>query len=408
MLATQGERVGLEVLVDSLETTGHLGYVYLTRVTGQDFGWGRDGKGLESWRKWLAGFTADEYRERVRRERLSPDVRRAGQQAFDAALKSLADGSPRSAVAEALRQLAGKLPSSDAAPEATELAKQLEAEAKEEALWKEPPSSEALSGDARTAWLVHHLRDARGIPLRFDGYTSVLPAKGKGAAPAKAPIVELLSRGPQAIPLLLSLLEDRRTIRATAWATRKVSQREWDSVHVVLRYQDAALEMLNALLPPPTYERKYTATYLSAEDFEARAESIAEVRSWAEDTAGKTPAEMEWVGIRRAPTREALETIRRVVADRKEVARALAELRAMFAGSRAEIWRPAICQLMIDLGDTSKAKELIEEFDAGKYSKQAAPYGEDSGAAFQAEEIATRIKEKYGGAAEATADPAMK
>src|SRR5205085_10171793 len=141
------------------------------------------------------------------------------------------------------------------------------------AAWKELPSPASLAGDERAAWLVYHLRDAKGARLPFDGYTSVLPSRDKGAGPAGGPVAGLLAGGAKSVPILLGLLEDRRPIRAAGWASRRVSDREWDSVTVVLRYQDAALEMLNDLLPSPTYERKYTATYLSAEDPDAQRET---------------------------------------------------------------------------------------------------------------------------------------
>ena len=38
-VASQGEKSGMQPLIKSLGETGHLGYVYLRRLTGCDYGW---------------------------------------------------------------------------------------------------------------------------------------------------------------------------------------------------------------------------------------------------------------------------------------------------------------------------------------------------------------------------------
>jgi hypothetical protein len=406
VLAVHGEKAGLEVLVDSLEQTGHLGYVYLTRVADVDLGWDQDGSALIAWRKWLAGFTDDEYRERVRRRRLSPEVRRGGKEEFEAAVQALCEGADRTAVAGRLREFAKRFPMADTVPDALEAARELDREATEDAAWKEPVDSASLAGDARTTWLVHHLRDAKGAHLRFDGYTSVLPSRRKGDPPATGPVAELVAGGTRSVPVLLGLLEDRRPIRAAGWTMKRTSAREWESVRVVLRYQDAALEMLNVLLPTPTYDRKYTADYLSTEDPEDRAATIADVRSWAEETAGKSVLAARWAGIRRASTREALVAIRRIAVEAHQQKEALEELRKMFEGGRHRIFRPSICEVMADLGDTSRVAQVIAALDEGEYGSFESAVEEDSAVGHNAEMTARRIKEKYGKAAAPDPDPA--
>ncbi len=396
VLAAHGERAGLEVLVASLERTGHLGYVYLTRVAPEDFGWNRDGTSLAKWRKWLDGFTAEEYRERVRRERMSPEARNAGHEEYEAAIEGLTSGAARPAVAERLRAYARAHPRADLVPDALELADRLEDEAKEDAAWEEPAAPGSLSPEARTAWLVYHLRDATGTRLPFDGYTSVLPRRGTGVGPPKGPVADLLAGGRVSLPVLLTMLEDRRPIRAAGWGSRRVSDREWDSVLVVLRYQDAALEMLNALLPTPTYERKHTADYLSSQGAEDRTELIADVRRWADDATSKSPAEMRWIGIRRSGTYDALKGIRQIAGEEKRTADALAELRKMFEGGRPWIFQPMICEVMADLGDTSKVAEVLESLRSGKYSAQMLTVEGDSAVGINAEMTARRIEQKYG------------
>jgi hypothetical protein len=393
VLAAHGEKAGLEVLVDSLQRTGHLGYVHLTGVSGQNFGWNRDGSSLPAWRAWLATFTAEEYREKARRERLSPAVRHGGRKEYEAAVRALCDGADRAAVAAQFRAFAQAFPLADAVPTALELAQRLEEQAKQDAAWHDPGPSATLSEEARAARVVHRLRDARGVELPFDGYTSVV-ARPKAASPAGDPVVELLAGGAKSIPLLLGLLEDRSPIRAAG-------RGDWDSVPIVLRVQDAALEVLNLLLPTPTYERAHTATYLSAEEPEDRKRTIADVRSWAEQTGGKSADEIRWAGLRRAGTREALEGLRRLATDPKRRDEVLAELRKMFEGGRHWIHQPAVCELMAELGDTSKVEAVLQALDAGKYSDSMMEVEGDSSAALQAEATARRIKEKYGASARA-------
>lgn len=399
VLAAHGEKAGLEVLVASLEQTGHLGYVYLTRVAPEDFGWDRDGSSLPTWKKWLDGFTEEEYRERVRRERMSPAARNAGREEYEAAIEELISGAARPAVAERLRAYAKAYPQADLVPDALELADRLEEEAKEDAAWKEPATPASLSAEERAAWLVYHLRDATGIRLPFDGYTSVLPPRGTATAPPKGPVADLLAGGSSSIPVLLAMLEDRRPIRAAGWGSRRVSDRRWHSVLVVLRYQDAALEMLNAMLPTPTYERKRTADYLSSEGPEDRTELIADVRRWADDTRNRSPAELRWIGIRRSGTYDALKEIRRIAVEEKRTAEALAELRMMFEGGRHWIFQPKICEVMADLGDTSKVAAVLESLGAGTYSAQMLTVEGDSAVGINAERTARRIQQRYGKAA---------
>lgn len=405
VLAVHGEKAGLEVLVDSLEQTGHLGYVYLTRVAPEDFGWNRNGSSLAKWRAWLDGLTEEGYREQVRRRRMSPEDRAAGRTELVAALDAYAGGTPRSDVAARLRAFTKSFPRSDWAADAGELADRLEEEVKEDAAWVEPPAPATLAPEARTAWLVFHLRDATGWALPFDGYVTVLPRRGKGAPAPSGPVAELLAAGKASAPTLLGLLEDRRPVRAWEWAMKRVSEREWRSVPVVLRYQDVALELLNTILPVPTYERKHTADYLSAQDPDDRAELIADVRDWAEQTSKANPAELRMIGVRRSRTFDALKQLRQIAVDPKQRPEALAELNRMYDGGRPEIFRPMICEVMADLGDTSKVADVIEGLESGKYAMQMATEEGDSAVGFKAEAAAQRIRAKYGKAAGAAPGP---
>ena len=405
VLAAHGEKAGLEVLVASLEQTGHLGYVYLTRLAPDDLGWNRDGSSLAVWRAWLDGFSADEYRERVRRERMSPADLDAGSDEYQGAIDALRSGEPRTEVAARLRAYASAFPLAYPVSEARELASRLDEEAKEDAAWVEPASPATLSPDARTAWLVHHLRDATGTYLPFDGYTTFLPRRGPDASPAAGVVAELLAAGRASLPLLLRLLEDRRPVRAAGRGMRQVETHRWTSVPIVLRYQDVALELVNALLPPPTYDRPRSADYLSDAGPADRARLIDDVRRWAQETATSTPAELRWVAVRRSGTVDALSRLRWLAVDETQGPAVRAELHRMFAGGRPAIFRPLICEVMSDLGDTSKVAVVLEALEAGAYSMQRVTEDGDRDAGSKAEAAAQRIRAKYGKAAGAAPGP---
>lgn len=403
VLASHGEKQGLEILVDSLAETGHLGYVLLTRVAGTDFGWRRDGSSLVRWREWLAGFTEEEYRARVRRKRLLAEVRADGEKEFAAAAATLREQGDRGAAAAQFRAFALKFPRADAVEDALEIARLLDVEAKEDTAWREPASPDALAPPERIAWLVHHLRDARGRTRPLEGYCSVLLPPPKGAAAASNAAADLLKIGTPAIPTLLGLLEDRRPIRATGYS-RRPHQRS-----MVLRYQDAALEILNELLPTPTYERRATAAYLSDAEPPERKALIADVRAWAADTAGKTPEELLWVGLRRSPPSEALEGLRRLSAEKSRSKGILEELRRLYDGGGSPLLRPSIVELMADLGDASRVPEVLRALDEGKFSMNAVDSPDDVPASIVAAQTAQRLRarfEKSGPAAPSSPDPA--
>ncbi len=394
MLAVHGEKAGLQVLVDSLEETGHLGYVYLTRVAPEDFGWNQDGSSLARWREWLGRFSEAEYRERTRRSRLPKNAREAGDEELRAAATALRDGADRASAAAKFRGIVARFPDADAAPRALEVADSLDAEVKEDAVWKEPATPPAPGDPNRVAWLVHHLRDVRGFERHSISYTTVLPPRRRGEPAVETPATAFVAMGPAAVPTLLGLLEDRRPIRAFGWTTYRAGPREWRSRLVVLRVQDAALEILNVLLPTPTYERKHTATYLSAEDPPDREALIADVRSWAEQTLGKTGDEATWAGVRRAKAEDAVAQLRRLANEgkKKEV---LDELRRMYA-ERSWLFRPIIVELMAELGDRSKVDEIVRTLADGAYTSHGYVEDGDSAVGLNAESAAQRVRDKYG------------
>jgi hypothetical protein len=78
--------------------------------------------------------------------------------------------------------------------------------------------------------------------------------------------------GTSRLPALVDLLEDRRPIRAVGY---------WRSFHpprTTLRYQDAANQILNEVLPDAPYMRRTTSSYFFSEDANDRATLIDKIR----------------------------------------------------------------------------------------------------------------------------------
>jgi hypothetical protein len=87
--------------------------------------------------------------------------------------------------------------------------------------------------------------------------------------------MELRSLGQAAIPARLDLLEDRRPIRAVGY------WRDFHPTRTILRYQDAAIQILNDVLPDAPYMPRTTSSYFSGEDADERAKLIDKIRkSW--------------------------------------------------------------------------------------------------------------------------------
>ena len=394
MLAAHGEKVGLEILVDSLQHRGHFGYIYLRRVAPEDFGWNADGSSYRRWRDWLDRLSEEEYRESTRRARLPAKVRGAGDAPLLTAARAFRDGAERTVAAERFRGVALKFPDADAAPLAREIADAIDQEVEEDAAWKGPETPPAPGDPKRLEWLVHHLRDVKGVRRYSVSYTTVLPPRHRGEPAVETPATELLALGPAAVPTLLGLLDDRRPIRAFGWTMQRVGPRSWGRRLVVLRVQDAALEILNALLPPPTYDRPHTATYLSAQDPRSHAATVADVRSWAEKTLGKSGDEAVWAGIRRARTEDAVAQLRRMATSGRQDA-VLEELRRM-CEERSWLHRPIIVELMAQLGDRSRVGEIVKTLAEGKYSSHLHVGDGDSAVSLRAEAAAKRVRDRYG------------
>lgn len=308
-LASQGEKSSIRELIASLRQSGHLGSVYLRRVSGKDYGWD-----IGLWESWDQETSAKVFQERAREwirqlparkewekfaalyssqafeqfdpddtaHRLSAEDRRQLTEMqtakawgiLESAIQSLQEEGNRQLAAERFRQVATKYADTYYAKESQELADLLDEMVKEDRAWQEPIDASALSQSELITYHIYHLRDVVAHQWSQPGYCDVLSEsfsleKGNNAAK------ELRSLGQAAIPALLDLLEDRRPIRAVGY------WRDFHPTRTILRYQDAAIQILNEVLPDDPYMRRTTSSYFSSEDADDRAKLIDKIRkSW--------------------------------------------------------------------------------------------------------------------------------
>ena len=307
-LASQGEKSAIADLVASLHQTGHLGAVYLSRVTGKDYGWE-----IDKWNAWNQRTTEQSFRDWIRQRpdrdewekfrslnsasrlellddklgvpRMSEEDRKLlaemptakAWQLFESAIGALQGEGNRRLAAERFREIAAKYAKTVYAADAKELADLLDKMVKEDRVWKEPDDVSSLTVAARIEYDVYHLRDVVAYQWSQPGYCNVLAGgliRDNGPNAAK----NLRDLGEASIPALLDLLDDRRPIRAVGY------WRDFHPTRTILRYQDAAIQILGELLPGAPYVPGTTSSYFSGEETEECTKLAEQIRkSWQRD-----------------------------------------------------------------------------------------------------------------------------
>lgn len=281
--ACQGEKSHVQPLIESLNRSGHFGFIYLRHATGQDFGWNAD-----YYQNWFDETTDKEYldfvNERWRRkpmmdeysefaslfskqyfgsmtlvetgELVDPDEQLTDAEKkkleelptakswrlFNRALTELDDNGDRKAAAKCFETLVSDFPNTFYADQSRELLTNLEKMIKEDDGFELPEDFSNLSLAEQIDIHIFHLRDARAFQfmqpgscqLSFNG--SVTP--GDVNYNAAAALVEI---GKPANNRLADLLEDRRPIRGVGY------WRDFVPARNVLRYSDAAQQILQKI-----------------------------------------------------------------------------------------------------------------------------------------------------------------
>jgi hypothetical protein len=295
-------------------------------------------------------------------------------------------------------------PLSHHAATADELAVLLGRMSEENKAWVEPQDVGKLTPQEKIKYYIHHLRNVQVEQISQPGVCHVLcdlgaieideDARGELVAVQKRKMnaaIELKKFGKEAIPALIELLDDRRPIRSVGhW-------RSFWPERTLLRYQDAAIQILDDLLPVPFYRRSSTAAYLSNESPEVRYALIARVRAWHSACKGKTEPETLWIAVRLRPgIHPTLESLKKLAVEHKQRDAVLKELHSLY-GSLHRVYRPLLAELMVELGDESNVGEVREMLEKKEFQKYAfTRFPDDSAVYLNAQDAAKRLVEKYG------------
>ena len=315
-LASHGEKSSIQPLIQSLGDTGHLGYVYLSRVTGRDYGWDAD-----KYHSWFERTTDKEFKtfidERWRRKPMMKEyaefsslyskqyfgsMRSDGKDSifgdmrltdadkkkletlptakawsiFQTALTELQKNGNRKEAARQFRMIATEYSNTYFADDSRELADLLDEMVAEEKDFKKPANIDGLDLEAKIKFHIHNLRDVEAYQFSQPGYCHVFGGFSFPDTEISDDSDDLTYNaanalrkiGEPAIPFLIEILEDRRPIRGVGY------WRDFRPNRTVLRYQDAAIQIIDAIRSKNAYDRQTTSSYFSTELPEKRKEII--------------------------------------------------------------------------------------------------------------------------------------
>lgn len=309
-LAAHGFRENLRPLIDSLERSGHLGVVYLERVCDERFGWER-----EAWEDWYESRTNAQFRSlierRLARKPMMDELSRfsrsytgsifghvldidAGEEnhfrrkitekesqdlvelptakawaVFQNALNELQKRGDRAEAARLFHQIEQDYSATYYAEVSTELAQKLDEMVVEDKEFEFPKEILALPLEQQIAVHIHNLRDVVASQFSQPGHCLII----QQLLPSENAAFALRDIGEPAVPYLIELLEDRRPIRAVGY------WRDYSPTRTVLRYQDAAIQVINEIRENHPYRRRTSSSYFSVEKERIRKEIIASLRA---------------------------------------------------------------------------------------------------------------------------------
>jgi hypothetical protein len=319
--------------------------------------------------------------------RLSGNEKKAWE-GFFAGVKCLQDNGDRKQAAGFFEKGAKDFPESRYAGDSKELAGLLYAEVEEDKQWTEPRDLAVLPVDRKVAYYIYHLRDVNCYQVMQPGMCSVLSNWGqKQKAPNAA--MRLKQIGEPAIPALIQLLDDRRPTRSVGY------WRDFEPSRTILRYQDAAIEILSELLPVPFYNRSSTGAYFSGESNETQERVIRSIKSYWQSSLGKTEVEKEWLAVAAAPgIYQQMDLLEDLALAHGQKERVLATLRQICT-QRNPVQLPQISELMCKLGDYSEVGIVSSAYIAGAYDFDI-ELPDDSAAGPNAEDYTLRQVILYG------------
>jgi hypothetical protein len=215
------------------------------------------------WDDAAAKQKAKDAWDKIRKESKEPEA----WSGFSTGIGILTGSGDRTKAAKSFREVFERTPLSHYANEADELATLLNKMAEEDKAWTEPKAVDKLDLQERIKYYVYHLRNVQAEQWSQPGTCRVLyPGFELGEDSKRKPnaAIELKKIGKDVIPALIEVLDDRRPIRSVGY------WRNFWPERTILRYQDAAIQILDELLPAPFYRESSSAAYLSNESPEVR------------------------------------------------------------------------------------------------------------------------------------------
>jgi hypothetical protein len=291
---------------------------------------------------------------------------------FSAGVETLQDTGDRNRADELFGQVAAEFPQSRYAEDSKELSASLRQLVEEEKHWTEPSDPKALRVEDKIAYYTYHLRDLNCYQFSQPGMCYVLrdihPEREKTNA-----AIRLKEIGEPAIPALIQLLKDRRPTRSVGY------WRDFSPSRTVLRFQDAAIQILSELLPAAFYERNSTSAYFSIEPPAVQERVIQSIKTWYEKSQGKSEVEKMWLAVEANPgIYQLIGLLRNLALEHGQKERVITTLHKM-CKERDSYQLPEISELLCELGDSSKVEEVVSAYIAGDYyAGRANPNTQDS------------------------------
>jgi len=380
-LAAQRDADGFAALVNSLGRGRNFAAMYLERLTGRHYGPDKN-----QWTQFRKDISESDFNKALRRHRIPDAMREEGRKEYLTVAKTLREGPDPKKLFPLLKKLVTDYPQSDYADDARELLDLFKKMDEEDRTWVEPSDISLLPTDKAIEFNCYHLRNLRCSQATFPGVCDVV-SKGTTDSGTYNAAIALEKLGTDAIPALVAMLGDRRPTRTY------VFHRPNSGKVAILRNQDAAMQILNMVLPCEYYRPRSSMGYFSLEHPEVRKKIALFIEDWQEKAKGKPLSQSKWLAIKMgADTRVCVDLLRSLAGEGEKDA-VLKELHKLYKTSHW-IYRPVIVDLMAELGDLSLVDNIVELLDSGAYRDGIELPG-DRSPGINSEEIAEKLKGKY-------------
>lgn len=214
---------------------------------------------MEHWQKWGQLYAA---------------YRLTGWIEFENGCLALSEKMDRKEALKFFKQVHERYPKCHYAERAGELADALGRMVEEDAAWKEPLLLAGKTETEKIEYWIYHLRDINRQQGGQPGWCVLLEKENQFASGDATAAWKLVEIGAAAVPRMIELLDDRRPICSVGF------WRDFAPDRFVLRYQDAAIEILGQIAKKGFYGRPTTSSYLSRETPECRQKIVDAVKVW--------------------------------------------------------------------------------------------------------------------------------